>query len=59
MNLEAKDGSEALTIEKVLDEKRLYDVSQTLESVTVAASEPDFTLPCRSLFTGGRSDLTI
>lgn len=45
-NLQAKDPTTALTIEKVLDEKRLYDLSLKLEKVEVNDEDPDFTQPC-------------
>jgi len=45
-NLQAEDPTTALTIEKVLDEKRLYDLSLNLEKVDVNDEDPDFTEPC-------------
>ncbi|KAF8545430.1 WD40-repeat-containing domain protein [Trichophaea hybrida] len=44
-DIEAKDPTTALTIEKVLDEKRLYDFSLKLEKIEVTNSDPDFTNP--------------
>ncbi|KAI5853876.1 hypothetical protein BZA05DRAFT_271706 [Tricharina praecox] len=50
-NLQAKDPTTALTIEKVLDEKRLYDLSLKLEKVEVNDEDPDFTQPYPSIAT--------
>ncbi|KAF8251155.1 WD40 repeat-like protein [Wilcoxina mikolae CBS 423.85] len=44
-DIEAKDPTTALTIEKVLDEKRLYDLSLKLEKIEVTNSDLDFTNP--------------
>lgn len=45
-NFEPKDPKTALTLEKVLDEKRLYDLSLKVEKINVAEDDPDFTEPC-------------
>jgi len=49
-NLKAEDPTTALTIEKVLDEKRLYDLSLKLEKLEVNDEDPDFTEPCLFLW---------
>ncbi|KAA8910085.1 WD40-repeat-containing domain protein [Sphaerosporella brunnea] len=50
-NLVVEDPSTALTIEKVLDEKRLYDLSLKVEKVEVADKDPDFSEPYPSIST--------
>lgn len=47
-NFEPKDPKTALTLEKVLDEKRLYDLSLKLEKIEISDDELDFTEPCES-----------
>ena len=45
-NIEAKDPATALTLEQVLDEKRLYDLSLKLEKINVDEEDAEFTEPC-------------
>jgi hypothetical protein len=47
-NIKASDSEDALTIEKVLDEKRLYDLAVKVEKVEISEAEPSFTQPCKS-----------
>ncbi|CCX33870.1 WD40-repeat-containing domain protein [Pyronema domesticum] len=44
-NIKSSDSEDALTIEKVLDEKRLYDLAVKVEKVEISEAEPSFTEP--------------
>jgi len=47
-NVEPRDPTTALTLEKVLDEKRLYDLSLNVEKIVISHDDPEFTDPCNS-----------
>lgn len=45
-SVDPKDPTTALSLEKLLDEKRLFDLSLTLEKVEILDHEEEFTTPC-------------
>lgn len=44
--MDLEDPKTALTIERVLEEKKLFDLSLKLEKVEIIEGEDEFTVPC-------------
>lgn len=44
--MDPEDPKTALTIERVLEEKKLFDLSLNLEKVEIVEGEDEFTVPC-------------
>lgn len=46
--MDPKGPKTVLTIERVLEEKKLFDLSLKLEKVEIIEGEDEFTVPCPS-----------